>query len=205
MQPPCVATAHRHRTQTLCFSRTSTLTSRANRGVSLPLQYRTTAQHTPITPASRADGNAGFWIARTQGGAAERLIRRWWDVSDPEAGRAWPFEQNAVGALRRARDGLHTTVCVPYDQFFGFGPQSYVHHPVDKPAGQPGFRLALASIGLDSGEAFSRVAHEMLASSAIQSLDIDATQSEMAARSAKDPRFYKTCEKNLQCKDDKYE
>lgn len=151
------------------------------------------------------DGNTGFWVARTHGGAAERLIRRWWDVSDPGAATVWPFEQNAVGALRRARDGLHTTVCVPYDEFFGYGPRSYVHHPVDKPAGQPVMRLVLASIGLGEEGAFQREAEELLASSSFQSLDIDATQAEMAARTAKDPRFYRTCENNLQCKDDKYE
>ena len=73
------------------------------------------------------DGNAGFWVAQTRDGAAERLVRRWWDVSDPGAARAWPFEQNAIGALRQARDGTHTTVCVPYTQFFGYGPESFVH------------------------------------------------------------------------------
>lgn len=145
-------------------------------------------------------------MARTHGGSAERLIRRWWDVSDPDAGKVWPFEQNAVGALRRARDGLHTTVCVPFDEFFGYGPRSYVHHPVSKPADQPGLRLALANIGLGEEIPFQRVAEELLASSSVQSLDIDATQAEMAARTAKDPdpRYYKTCEKNLQCKDGTY-
>ena len=155
--------------------------------------------HQPFLSRALAhpDGNAGFWVAQTNDGAAERLIRRWWDVSDPPAARAWPFEQNAVGALRRAHDGKHATVCIPYPEFFGYGPYSYVHHPVDKPASQPGFRLALSNLGLTQDMFFAEI-QELLASS-VHTLEIEATQNEMAARSSADPQFYKTCE--VQCKD----
>ncbi len=108
---------------------------------------------------------------------------------------SWPYEQHAVGALRRAHDGSHTTVCIPFAEFFGYSPRSFVHHPVYKPADKPGMRAAIAEWGLGTEEAFGAAVDALLASTSMYTLDTVAVQASMAQRTALDPVFYGSCER----------